>query len=242
MASAGLSISKRSSRVPRSLVGRKPRSAARSVGSPQAFVGAAPRLGTATSVASPASQTRLEVSRPNDEFEREADRVADQVMLMAEPGLQRACACGGICPLCRSDHLGPTMRIAAGNRAPLAQRLCTRCGEELERKTAERDEELLQPKTSTGSTSMATPFAAQVSATLAESGTSLPDSVRRYFEPRFGHDFGGVRIHRGTAASRSARMVNARAYTVGRHIVFQDGQDAPETAAGRKLLAHELTH
>ena len=40
----------------------------------------------------------------------------------------------------------------------------------------------------------------------------------------------------------SARDVNALAYTVGRDVVFADGRLAPHTAAGRRLLAHELAH
>lgn len=36
--------------------------------------------------------------------------------------------------------------------------------------------------------------------------------------------------------------MNAQAYTVGRHIVFADGQYAPSTPRGQSLLAHELTH
>lgn len=37
-------------------------------------------------------------------------------------------------------------------------------------------------------------------------------------------------------------MVNARAFTVGRDVVFGRGQYAPQTAGGKRLLAHELTH
>jgi len=41
-------------------------------------------------------QPKLAVSAPDDPYEREADRVADHVMRMAEPQLQRACsACSG---------------------------------------------------------------------------------------------------------------------------------------------------
>lgn len=61
-------------------------------------------------------------------------------------------------------------------------------------------------------------------------------------EPHFGHDFSGVRVHTDAAAAESARAVNALAYTVGQHIVFDAGKYAPETGAGRRLLAHELTH
>jgi hypothetical protein len=60
-------------------------------------------------------------------------------------------------------------------------------------------------------------------------------------ESRFGYDFGGVQVHTGAQAVRSAQAVSALAYTVGNHIVF--GQTfTPETASGQVLLAHELTH
>ena len=43
-------------------------------------------------------------------------------------------------------------------------------------------------------------------------------------------------------ATQSARSFGARAYTVGRHVVFNSGQFAPGSEAGQRLLAHELTH
>ena len=61
-------------------------------------------------------------------------------------------------------------------------------------------------------------------------------------EPRFGHDFSGVRVHTDARAAESAWSVNALAYTVGRDVVFGTGQYAPGTSGGRRLLAHELTH
>jgi hypothetical protein len=61
-------------------------------------------------------------------------------------------------------------------------------------------------------------------------------------EPRFGHDFGSVRVHHNSQAAESARAVNARAYTVGQTIVFGAGNFAPATSEGRELLAHELAH
>lgn len=56
------------------------------------------------------------------------------------------------------------------------------------------------------------------------------------------HDFSRVRVHTEDAAAASARELGARAYTVGEHIAFDRGEYAPETARGRLLLAHELTH
>ena len=61
-------------------------------------------------------------------------------------------------------------------------------------------------------------------------------------EPRFGHDFSQVRVHRDAQAAASARAVNALAYTVGRNLVFGAGQYSPATDAGQSLMAHELTH
>lgn len=40
----------------------------------------------------------------------------------------------------------------------------------------------------------------------------------------------------------SARLLGARAYTVGSDLVFEAGEYAPGTAEGRRLLAHELAH
>ena len=70
----------------------------------------------------------------------------------------------------------------------------------------------------------------------------LPESTRSFFENRFGHDFSRVRIHTDAKAAESAQSINARAYTVGNDLVFNRGQYAPDTSAGRMLLGHELTH
>jgi Domain of unknown function (DUF4157) len=83
---------------------------------------------------------------------------------------------------------------------------------------------------------------ASVEQTLREPGQPLAPATRAIFEPRFGHDFGHVRVHTGNLASASARAVAARAYTVGGHIVFGAGAYAPAGHEGRRLLAHELAH
>jgi hypothetical protein len=77
---------------------------------------------------------------------------------------------------------------------------------------------------------------------LDSSGQSLDPGTRRFMEQRFGYDFGRIRIHANTAAAKSADAVQARAYTVGAHIVFGAGRYAPSDTAGRLLLAHELVH
>lgn len=77
---------------------------------------------------------------------------------------------------------------------------------------------------------------------LRSSGQALNAETRSSFESRFDHDFSHVRVHTGTMAAKSARAVQAQAYTVGSHIVFGAGRYSPASQAGQKLIAHELTH
>lgn len=77
---------------------------------------------------------------------------------------------------------------------------------------------------------------------LRSPGHPLDPATRAFFEPRFGHDFGRVRVHTDAQAAESARAVNALAYTIGSNVAFDSDQYAPQTLVGRLLLAHELTH
>jgi hypothetical protein len=73
-------------------------------------------------------------------------------------------------------------------------------------------------------------------------GEPLEPKVRREAERRFGHDFGNVRVQRGRKAAEATSAVGALAFTLGRHIVAQDGAIDPATAEGHAILFHELTH
>jgi len=77
---------------------------------------------------------------------------------------------------------------------------------------------------------------------LSTKGSTLPVESKQFFESRFGYDFSDVKIHHDSEAVRSARSVNALAYTSGNNIVFNQNQFSPGTGHGKKLLAHELTH
>lgn len=81
-----------------------------------------------------------------------------------------------------------------------------------------------------------------VNEVLRSGGQPLDPGARAYMEPRFGEDLGGVRVHTDARAAMSAGAVGARAYTVGSHMVFAQGEYAPATGGGRHLLAHELAH
>lgn len=77
---------------------------------------------------------------------------------------------------------------------------------------------------------------------LNSPGIAMDPQSRAFFEPRFGHDLSGVRLHTDATAASSARAVDALAYTVGKDVVFGAGHYAPHTTVGKELLAHELAH
>lgn len=73
-------------------------------------------------------------------------------------------------------------------------------------------------------------------------GRPLPSPTREAMESRFGADFGDVRVHTEPGAADEATALGASAYTLGRDIVFAEGEYEPGTEAGDRLIAHELTH
>ena len=117
--------------------------------------------------------------------------------------------------------------------SPVAvQRKCAMCEDELQRSEVSNDDSAPTVNAATE----------QAINSLLGRGHALPESVRSFMEPRFNADFSVVRIHTDAHAQRLARSVEAQAFTVGRNVVFGAGRYAPESDAGKRLLAHELTH
>jgi len=74
------------------------------------------------------------------------------------------------------------------------------------------------------------------------SGQPLSDGVRQPMERAFGADFRGVRVHTDGEADSLNRSLQARAFTTGRDIFLRRGEYHPASSEGQRLLAHELTH
>ncbi|MEZ4363305.1 MAG: DUF4157 domain-containing protein [Kofleriaceae bacterium] len=73
-------------------------------------------------------------------------------------------------------------------------------------------------------------------------GAPLASSVRLSLDAELGEVSARARVHTSSLAAEAAQLLGAQAFTVGRDIYFADGQYAPDTAAGVRLLRHELTH
>lgn len=111
------------------------------------------------------------------------------------------------------------------------QRMCAECEEE---ERAQRKEK--------GASSTSTETPSVVNEAIQSGGKPLDTGTLSFMESRFGYDFSNVKIHTGAVAAKSADAIHALAYTSGNHVVFNNGQYAPETDSGKQLLAHELTH
>ncbi len=171
------------------------------------------------------AQAKLTIGRPNDKYEQEADRVADRVMALPDPRLQRQA---------EEEEEEETIqpKPLANQITPLVQR---------QEEPLEEGEEL-QAKSKVGEAPEVTPAISSGIQSLQGGGQPLSRIERRFFEPRFRADFSKVRVHNDTRATSVARSVNARAFTFGRNVVIGAGEYYSDTLSSRQLLAHELTH
>lgn len=192
-------------------------------------------------------QPKLKIGAVNDPAELEADRVADQIMRMPAP------AAMGM-PFAPPSGTGNNAGTNTGaNTVPsILRRKCTDCEDDETVRRKEVSPEPITPvhrppeirmKGNTGSSGggTASPETSRAINSLG-SGVPMAKSERAFFEPRFGQDLSGIRIHTGSTADTASRAINARAFSLGNNIAFASSEYRPGSHAGRTLMAHEITH
>jgi len=189
-------------------------------------------------------QTKLRIGQAGDKYEKEADRVAEQVMRMPEPKVvtrkTSSSSVGPECFYCEAEDLRRQLeeeeekliqpKSLADQITPVVQR------------QVEEEEEELQGKATSGHISDVNPDLESYIQSLEGGGHPLSENDRTFFEPRFGQDFSPVRLHTDGAVAELSRNIDARAFTVRNNIFFGAAQFRPGTTAGKHLLAHELTN
>lgn len=190
----------------------------------------------------------LTIGQPGDAYEQEADQVAEQVMRMPEPLVQRQ-------PM-EEEEEELQAKPLDGQITPLVQRQC--CGEEEEELMAKpldgqinpliqtqccgEEEEAVQSQPS-GRQNPQQSIGSKVRTHAGNCpGKALHDSTQNFFEPRFDRDFGDVRVHTCDSAVQMNKELSAQAFTYGNNIFFNSGKYNPESFEGKRLLGHELTH
>ena len=166
------------------------------------------------------SQAKLTLGQPNDKYEQEADRVADQVTASPDPRLQRQTE--------NNEEETVQTKPLAAQITPVVQR-----------QQEPEEEEPVQAKAEE-SGSLSVGFQEQLSS--KGSGHPLSESTRASMEPHFGTDLSDVRVHTDSSSVRMNKEVGAQAFTHGSDIYFNEGKYNPDSTGGKHLLAHELTH
>ncbi len=134
-----------------------------------------------------------------------------------------------------------TQQVTQMPEQNFVQRKCAECERE--------DKEKLQRKTAANVSSVSNSSNVTVSDAVSNSinslqgkGTSLDANTQSFMSNRFGIDFSNVKIHTDNQAAQLNKDLNAKAFTVGNDIYFNEGQYQPNSSSGKQLLAHELTH
>ncbi|NOZ51802.1 MAG: DUF4157 domain-containing protein [Gammaproteobacteria bacterium] len=193
-------------------------------------------------------------------FERsvQTNKTSESNVFLSSGILQRKCGCGNHiqsgeqCTACSKNKLNKPMqtKLQLGETNDRYEQEADRVTQQVMRmskpKNGDSNEYLpskpLIQRLVSSTHSNATEVPSIVHDVLRSAGQPLNKVTRNFMEPRFGHDFSGVRIHTDAKAAESAHAVNAKAYTVGNNIVFGAGEYTSDTSTGRKLFAHELAH
>ncbi len=167
-------------------------------------------------------QPKLAIGQPNDRYEQEADAVADHVMKTPVSGMQPI---QRKCDDCEQESL--QMKSLSPTITPILQK--------------QEEDEVFQMK---GISNVAG-LDGGLESSLQQSrggGQTMDTSTQQQMSSSIGADFSKVKIHTDNNAIRMSQQLNAKAFTNGADVYFNQGQYNPESSEGKHLLAHELTH
>ena len=182
-------------------------------------------------------QTDLEVGKPGDKYEQEADAVAQRVMMQPSMDEEEAIqmeAAGEEEEMIQMEPAGEEEEMV--QMAPSVQMKCEYC---------EREEKIRRKPEihrSGDGIQTASPDLANRIHSAKGGGRPLELGIQREMESKIGADFSSVNIHTGPASVQMNRELGAKAFTYKNHIFFNKGEYNPHSKQGKHLLAHELTH
>lgn len=201
-------------------------------------------------------ESKLKIGKSVDRFEREADENADRVMRMTaasgappsekdeeEEVVQRQVSGPGTAADSRQGRGSQQSRER--QRAAGTDSRRTKAPPTLEAPAGDGRRTEAPPTLKTPGRKSGAPGTSSLSQELKTSksgGRRLPEKTLADMSHAFDADFSSVRIHTGPQAATLNAQLHARAFAQGSHLYFAPGQFRPETSAGKRLLAHELTH
>ncbi|SFU10202.1 DNA/RNA non-specific endonuclease [Algoriphagus locisalis] len=197
-------------------------------------------------------QPSLKIGRPGDKYEQEAEAVANHVTMapaLSEPAFAMSPASSDTFQMQPEEEEetlqmtplstnGPFLQLSAMEEEEETVQLFPENNNFLQR--LEEEEESIQLSPDGGMTASPS-ISAQISS-FKGGGQNLPAPVQSEMGSKIGADFSGVRVHSDANAAQMSSAIGAQAFTHGNDVYFNEGKYQPETAEGKHLLAHELTH
>ncbi|MEH2038638.1 eCIS core domain-containing protein [Nostoc sp.] len=158
---------------------------------------------------------KLTIGPVGDKYEREADRVAAQVVQRINaPAFVRS----GEDETVQREEMETKDNKARLMRSPILQR-------------GSSDGEMA-----------AAPYIETSINKARSGGQPMADNIRQPMEKAFGANFSGVKVHTDAQSDQLNRSIQARAFTTGQDVFFRQGEYNPGSQGGQELIAHELTH
>ena len=208
-----------------------------------------------------AIQTKLTVTDSNDQYEKEADSVAEKIVSnnaqadvqRAAPEEEEAMQAKRIqreseMPEMEEEEMAQAQRIQRESEMPEMEEEEMAQAQRIQRAADDdmSDDDLAQPMRIQRQVDMSKSFDVggdvedQIRSTSG--GQSLDTGIQAKMEAGTGHDFSNVRVHTDSQADALSESLGARAFTTGSDIFFKSGEYNPGTSEGDKLIAHESTH
>ncbi|MGG6229316.1 DUF4157 domain-containing protein [Tenacibaculum sp. SDUM215027] len=214
-------------------------------------------------------QPKLAFGRKGDQYEVEADKMADKVVgnnneaksiqkKENEEEIQQKSLASEVTPLVQkmgATEEEPVQKVeeeeavqTKDEEEPIqkqeeeetVQSKCDDCEKE-EKVQKEEEEEAVQSKSEkSASTSNQPSFESKLKG--GSGGQKMDAQTQGEMESGFGADFSRVNIHNDSEAAQMSQEIGAQAFTHGNDIYFNEGKYNPNSKEGKHLLAHELTH
>lgn len=159
-------------------------------------------------------QRKLTLGQPGDKYEREADRIASQVVQTINPPASKENIIRQ--SIQRENDLEGVMS-AKGFQAAIQRKQAIAGGEA----SSDLESDINKAR---------------------GSGQPLNAGLQQSMGQAMRADFSGVRVHTDTQSDQLNQSIQAQAFTTGQDVFFRQGAYQPENQAGQELIAHELTH
>jgi peptidoglycan hydrolase-like protein with peptidoglycan-binding domain len=208
-------------------------------------------------------QTKLTTGKPDDQYETEADSIADKIVNRTQSGLNDSY----FRPVQHQSNNPVQEKPLAETISPFVQKKEINEEDDLKQKgdSMEQTEEELQIENWDGQSEKEeeepiqmkdneeddlthadgeTTANPDIESKLNNSsgGQKMDANIQAEMENGFGADLSRVNIHTDAAAVQMSRQLGAQAFTHGNDIYFNEGKYKPDSTNSKHLLAHELTH